>query len=113
MLIFEVTPMRERGRLVPRWQYGRVMRSGQLEVDESRDPSFKRVVRRARVLVSGTDQLLPLLDARLIAVRGEVMTLSGFEAVAGVCAGPDDASLFQQSWVLVWIGERGRSEARR
>jgi hypothetical protein len=103
---FEVVPLRERGRLVPRWQFGRVMKCGQLEVHEVHDAALRRIVRVATLRAASVDLLPPLRDVSLIAISGPRMTLTGIEAVPGsIDVDVGAGTLYQQSWLLIAISE--------
>ena len=106
MFHFEVVPLRERGRLVPRWQFGRVMKCGQLEVHEVHDAALRRIVRVATLRAASVDLLPPLRDVSLIAISGQRMTLTGIEAVpGGIDVDAGAGTLYQQSWLLIAISQ--------
>lgn len=100
----EVLLIRSHGRQQPRWQQAAHSRTGKLSMVEERCATVNRVVRTARLTDSaGRHQLLwPLRDAQALAIAGDVLTLTGFEAL------PDLTTdrLYQQTWLCRILAPR-------
>jgi hypothetical protein len=98
---FQVTPIRNQGKLCSRWQWSGRAVIGDLYVTEEKDEELSRTIRVANILdpKSFAPILPPLLDPVLIAVKPDWWTLSGWERQADGHSAK--AQAFAQSWILI------------
>lgn len=82
-----VTRLWENGKLVPRWRISQLVSvPGDLRLTESRDNHLNRSQRSASLVDSEGDMnkrrgelIPPLIDACVLWIRGNKMTISGYE----------------------------------
>ncbi|GIZ51089.1 hypothetical protein NCCP691_11030 [Noviherbaspirillum aridicola] len=73
------------GIQVPRWQLAQLQPvAGELRIEENKDELLRRFLRVARLLGCtapdlGRDMLPPLVDAAVIYIKGDRISISGFE----------------------------------
>lgn len=73
------------GILVPRWHLAQLQPvAGELRIEENKDEHLRRFLRAATLLASappdhGRDVLPPLIDAAVIYIKGDRISISGFE----------------------------------
>ncbi len=84
-----VTRLREDGRQIPNWRYSGLRPVlGEVCVEESTSPEMRRNLHQVHVFdyrhgPSKIDMLPPLLDAKLVAMAGDIMSFSGLEISMG------------------------------
>jgi hypothetical protein len=101
---FAVSPMRFRGRPLPRDELAnRAARIGDLRIVEHDDASLRRHVRIARVLAEDPPRpalvLCELLDPVIVAMSPQAFTLAGFER--------DGDRWYAQSWLVRSVAHAG------
>jgi hypothetical protein len=91
------------GKLIPRWRLGALKPvQGELRIEECRDEYLRRNLRMARLLnitdqASGNgDALPPLYDVAVLYVRGDRMSITGFERDEGL----GQPVVYAQTWVV-------------
>ena len=106
-MLIRLHRLRERGWPIPRYQFAfKKTILGELTVHEVRDPVLNRYTRVARLVAPDTGAHLdvpPLLDAQLVGLTREVLSLSGIERL-------EDPLIFKvedfaQTW-LCWLDAR-------
>lgn len=90
----------DRGRKMPRWREGRPGIEGVLEIKETHDPATSRARRTARLfdaLGIPVPGVVPLLDATVLYVSGDQMTITGIERMQDERTG-----LFEHEYAQTW-----------
>lgn len=76
----KVTRLWENGKLVPKWRLSQIIKvDGNLSLRESRDEHLNRSQRSAYLHFDGLQVAPTLIDACVLWIRGDLMTISGFE----------------------------------
>jgi hypothetical protein len=101
---FAVSPMRFRGRSLPRDELANCApRVGDLRIGEHDEPLLRRHVRVARVLADDGPRpalvLCELVEPMIVAMSPQAFTLSGFER--------DGDRWYAQSWLVRTLAQAG------
>lgn len=100
----EVTPLRQEGKVNPRWKHGADLCVGRLHVCEQRDPAVRRWVRTASLHTHDLMELMPpLRDAVLLQLEGSYFVLAGYEH--RYIVGTDAPALVGQAWAVHAVDE--------
>lgn len=110
-MLIRLLRLRERGWPIPKYQFAfKQGIPGELTVHEERDPVLNRYTRIARLTDPVTHNPMPnipkLLDAQLVGLTREMMSLSGIERI-------EDPALqkiedFAQTWICLLDPEEGQ-----
>lgn len=103
-----VATLFDRGRRVPRWREGRPGIVGRLLVKESFDQASGRTRRTAQLIDDGGTpiaQIPPLLDATVLYVCADQMTITGIERLEDERTGLLQHE-YAQSWAVLIVAER-------
>lgn len=103
-VLFDVTPLRDKGRLVLKWH--RAVIRAHVTIDEDRDPEVHRVVRVARAESTVPDRYIPLLyDAVVLSIRSDCITITGFERAIESPLRASVGTHYQQTWLVqpTWV----------
>ncbi|WP_374513758.1 hypothetical protein [Niveibacterium sp.] len=103
-----VATLYDRGRRLPRWREGRPGIAGRLDLSEKFDQASGRTRRTARLIDEGgleIAELPPLMDATVLYVFGDQMTITGIERLEDERTGMMQHE-YAQSWAVLILGER-------
>lgn len=102
-MIVRLLRLRERGWPIPKYQFAfKQGIPGELTVHEERDPVLNRYTRIARLHAPGSHGFLnvpPLLDAQLVGMTKEFISLSGIERIEDLAISKIED--FAQTWVCL------------
>jgi len=104
----QITTLYDRGRKVPRWREGRPGTIGVLEIKEAFDQPTSRTRRTATLYdPSGVPiaSVKPLLDATVLYVSADRMTITGIERLEDERTGMFEHE-YAQSWAVIIMAER-------
>lgn len=102
-MIFEITRLRRDGAILPKFRESLfVAITGNLVIADFHDDIGRRWMRRAQVLDAATcqpiDTIPPLLDATIVVVTRDYMTITGFERIKNPFE--DRFYDYQQTWYV-------------
>ena len=102
-MIFEVTRLRREGAILPKFRESLfVATTGNLVIADYHDDIGRRWMRRATLLDQSTgrpiETIPPLLDASIVAVARDYMTITGFERIKNPFE--DRFYDYQQTWYV-------------
>lgn len=100
----EVTPLRQEGKVNPRWKHGADLCIGRLQVMEQHDRAVRRWVRTAVLHTHDRLELLPpLRDVMLLQLEGQYFVLGGYEHK--YITGAEEPALVGQAWAIHAVDE--------
>lgn len=100
----EVTPLRQDGKINPRWKWGVDLRMGRLQVTEQHDRAVRRSVRVATLSTHDCIELMtPLRDVVLLHLEASYMVLAGYQH--SYLIGASEPALLGQTWAVHQITE--------
>lgn len=105
----KVVTLYDRGRRLPRWREGRPGECGTLVIRESFDSATSRTRRTAIILDdlgNPCETVAPLMDATVLYVSGDCMTITGIERLDDERTGLLHHE-YAQSWAVLIVAEQG------